>query len=155
MSKELGEQLNANFVKKVANNMFLTYHSQDRIAERCPSLIGQTLQETLENVAKEIKNCKFAYNNNDGSINIVLQNDYTIVFAFNDKYKKWHMVTIKEHSQNGFSTSDKWIIARLHSDKTKHSHKADRMTDYSRKPRTKHTKPYKRDNRWKGKDYGF
>lgn len=154
MSKELGEQLNQNFIRKVATKIFLTYHSQDRIAERCPNLVGNTLQETLENVSRELRNCKFAYNNNDGSISVVLKNDYTIILAFNDEYKKWHMVTIKEKSNTGYTPSQKWQIAKMYSDKNKHKTKW-QMTEHSKEKRAKASKPYKRDNRWKGRDYGI
>lgn len=149
MSKELGEQLNANFVKKVANNMFLTHHAQKRLAERT-NLGGENLQKTLENVNKAIIGCKYAYNSNDGSISIVLDNDLTIIVSYDDIYKKWHIATFKEPSKNGFSCDEKWEITKTRINQKYKNGSKKKMHDYKQEKQFKGKKPYKRDKAWKG-----
>lgn len=147
--KELGKEISRKQLQRIANNMFLTYHAQQRLAERT-NLGAETLQKTLENVNKAIMGCKYAYNNNDGSISIVLDNDLTIIVSYDDTYKKWHIATFKEPSMNGFSCDEKWEITKTRiSRKYKNSSKK-KMHDYKQEKQFKEKKPYKRDKAWKG-----
>lgn len=147
--KELGKELNKNQLWKIAKNMFLTRHAQMRLAERT-NLCGETLSQTLENVNKAIMNCKFAYNNNDGTISIVLDNELTIIVSYDDAYKKWHIATFKEPSMNGFSCEQKWELTKTRTSRKYKNCNNKKMHDYKQEKEFKAKKPYKRDKRWKG-----
>lgn len=149
MSKELGKQLTKTQLFKITSKFYLTKHAQLRLKERT-NISGETFNKVLENLQKAMWNCAYAYNNNDGSVNIILKSGETIVVAYSDEYKRWQIITIKGESNNGYSNIEKWDFAKLRTTKHDRHKNRTRMSDRKETQHTKIKKPYKRDNSWKG-----
>lgn len=149
--KEYGKKLSRNQIWNIAHKLYITNHGHDRIQERT-NLCGKDMNETLVNVGKAIVNCAYAFNNNDGSISVVLHNGQVIILTFDDEWKRWHFVTIKDVSENGITPSEKrkMLQRRTTIDKSKNKNRM-KMTERDRyQVKNKAKKPYKRDKSWKG-----
>lgn len=94
-----GELLTTAELKEIANNVVLTFHAKERIAERFPDL----------NVYKAIMNPLIAYFNTDGSINIALNSFEYLVIATDRK--PYRVITYKEKSHNNIDIFTKRQMA--------------------------------------------
>lgn len=156
MSKEFGEKLNKSLIQRIAYNFYITNHAQERMTQRT-NFVGEKLNDTVKRVRYEIINCSYAYNNNDGSVSIVMHDGKVMILSYSDEHKRWQFITIKDTSQNGYTPSEKrrLLQSKLYVSKKRNQNHT-RMTEREEFNHSfsKHkNKPYKRDKRWKGESY--
>ena len=113
MAKELGKKLSKTFIEKVSNNFYLTNHASERIKERRIDLWDEDINVLVANIGKEIRNCSYAFNNNNNSISVVLHDGRMIVLEYSDFFKRWQLITLKDLSANGYTPADKHQIAKI------------------------------------------
>lgn len=149
MSKELGEKVSKSLTYKIAHNLYISKHAQERLKERYPSLYSDNIVDKIGNIHHTImKESLYGYNGNDGSIHYVLSGGYEIIVIYNDTRKKWVFATIKEPSENGYFPSEKRKLAQrrviIHKEKNR-----TRMNENENSQRhdnkTRKAKPYKRE----------
>lgn len=154
MGKELGKKINKNFVKKIGRNLNLTKHCKERLKERSDLWVENDLSKTVWNVNYAISHCKFAFSNNDKTISIVLKSGLVFVCTYDDLYKRWNLITLKDHSVNGVSPFTKMKIAQTKStDRYKWEREMQNEKNKRFKERTRNRIKYKRDNSWKGEEW--
>jgi len=154
MSKELGKSLSRSFISKVGKTINITEHCKKRLKERTTYWVENDIGQTCWNVNYAICHCKYAYNNNDGTISVVLENDLTFICGYDDEYKKWNVITIKEPSENGVSAYNKRKMAQ---ERTIDRYEWDRKVAFEKGKRKEKKKickeKYKRNNGWKGEEW--
>ena len=103
-----GLTLQLSDLSEILDNVTLTKHSLNRLAERrFHKLVDvETVKQDIE------KNIYLAYINSDGSVNVAIDNHTYYVFAQNDN-SSWSLVTFKEPSNRGKTVIYKQMLARL------------------------------------------
>ena len=94
--------LRTNQLKDIAENFILTNHSQERLMQR----FGKIDREIISN---RLLNPILAYRNNDGSMNIAINEFEYFVVKYSENNEPV-VVTFKEASYNNYSIYDKFIL---------------------------------------------
>ena len=100
-----GELLTREDREEVATNYYVSDHAKEQLKKR-----GVDLDE----VEDLIRFPFFAYKNTDDTINFVRTKTEYLVAHYHPNLKKYCIVTYKEASKNGFTTLDKWELAKKH-----------------------------------------
>ena len=96
-----GELLTQEELDYIADNYVLTNHAKEKVEERLRTI-------TKKSIKHLIKNCMMAYYNTDGFVNIAINNyKYFVVNPYT-----CGIITFKEPSHNGYTTTDKLNMAR-------------------------------------------
>lgn len=114
--KTHGELLTPTELMLLQGNYILGYHSEQRLLQRsdfvCYNKEGKIdYCLTMSNISKAIKNNVLAYYNTDGSINVAINRWEYFVFVWDNKMRKYVMVTFKEKSHNNIDIFKKRELA--------------------------------------------
>lgn len=89
-------------IEYIANNIIITEHAKKRIEER----LGENT-----NIKRLILNSPFWFRNNDGYINIAI--DQNLYFVVAEDNPNFFLVTVKRPSLNGYDIMDKFVLAYM------------------------------------------
>ena len=89
-------------LQQIADNFIITAHAKKRIKERLQTTDTETIKELI------IKP-HLAWRNTDNTINLAINS--TQYFVIKKDYKKYVIITFKEHSKNNITTDTKFAMA--------------------------------------------